>query len=119
MNVSIRMIGIATSIFWVLLIAFVALAAYSIKDLSIDFGEPEYSLSSEGELNLALPLNINNLGYYNLKDLHFLTVLSDLEDFEISRSETIVTVVFCGKTSTITHNVTLDPSMLLERGYPS
>lgn len=117
MNVPIRMLGLATSIFWILLIAFIALAAYSVKDLSIDFGEPKYSLSSEGELNLALPLNIKNLGYYNLKDLHFLTALSDLEDFEISRSETIVPVVFCGKTTTITHNVTLDPSMLLERGH--
>ena len=116
MNVPTRMLGVATSIFWVLLIAFVALAAYSVKDLSIDFGEPEYSITSENELRLALPVYVDNRGYYSLKNLHLSTVFSDMEGYEISRSETIVPILPHGETSTILHNVTLDPFILLERG---
>ena len=116
MNVPIRMLGIATSIFWVLLIAFIALAAYSVKDLSVDFGEPEYTVTPDGELNLALPLHVYNRGYYSLKDFHLSTVFSDAEGTEISRSETIVPVIPHGENTTITHNVTLDPLSLLERG---
>ena len=116
MNVPIRMLGIATSIFWVLLIAFIALAAYSVKDLSVDFGEPEYTITAEGELNLALPLYVDNRGYYSLKDFHLSTVFSDAEGAEISRSDTIVPVIPHGENITITHNVPLDPLSLLERG---
>lgn len=116
MNVSIRMLGVATSIFWVLLIAFLALAAYSVKDLSIDFGEPEYAVTLEGELTLALPLYVDNRGYYSLKDFYLSAVFSDAEGYEISRSETIVPVIPHGETSTILYNVTLDTFSLLERG---
>jgi len=37
------MLGIATVIFWVFLAAFIALAAYSIKDLGLDVGETQIS----------------------------------------------------------------------------
>jgi hypothetical protein len=110
------MLGIATSIFWVLLIAFVALAAYSVKDLSVDFGEPEYTVTPNGELNLALPLHVDNRGYYSLRDFHLSTVFTGAEGEEISSSETIVPVIPRGENTTITHNVTLDPLSLLERG---
>ena len=116
MNVPIRMLGIATSIFWVLLIAFIALAAYSVKDLSVNFGEPEYSVTPDGELNLALPMYVDNRGYYSLKDFYLSTVFSDAEGAEISRSETIVPVIPHGENVTILHNVTLDPISLLEKG---
>jgi hypothetical protein len=115
MNVPIRMLGIVTSIFWILLIAFIALAAYSVKDLSVDFGEPEYSVTQDGKLNLTLPLYIDNRGYYSLKDFCLSTVFSDTEGAEISRFETIVPVISHGENVTIAHNVTLDPMSLLER----
>ncbi len=115
MNVPIRMLGVASSIFWVLLIAFLALAAYSVKDLSIDFGEPEYAVTHEGDPSVALPLYVDNKGYYSLKDFHLSTVLSDAEGYEISRSETIVPVIPHGETSSMLHNVTLDIVNLLER----
>jgi hypothetical protein len=115
MNVPIRMLGIVTSIFWVFLIAFIALAAYSVKDLSVDFGEPEYSVTPHGKLNLALPLYIDNRGHYSLKDFCLSTVFSDAKGAEISRSETIVPLIQHGENITITHNAALDPMSLLER----
>jgi len=116
MNVPIRMLGVASTIFWVFLVAFVALAAYSVKDLSVDFGEPEFSVTPEGELNLALPLYVDNKGYYSLKEFHLSTVFSDSEGTELSRSNTFVPVIPHGENVTIMHNLTLDPVSLLERG---
>jgi hypothetical protein len=115
MNVPIRILGIATSIFWVLLIAFVVMAAYSVKDLNVDFGEPEFAVTPDGELNIALPLFVYNRGYYSLKDFHLSTVLSDAEGAEISRSVTIVPVIPRGENVKIVHNVTMNPLNLFEK----
>jgi hypothetical protein len=116
MNVPIRMLGIATSIFWVMLIAFIALAAYSIKDLNFDFGEPQFTTALDGELTLSLPLYIDNRGYSNLKEFHLSTVFSDAEGAEISRDNTFVPVISHGENVTILHNVTLSMDSLLEKG---
>ncbi len=115
MNVPIRMLGIATSIIWVFLIAFIVLAAYSAKDLSVDFGEPEYTVTPNGELDLALPLYVDNRGYYSLKNFYLSTVFTDAEGAEISRSETIVPFIPHGENITILHNISIDPISLLEK----
>jgi hypothetical protein len=116
MNVPIRMLGIATSIFWVMLIAFIALATYSVKDLNFDFGEPQFKTAPDGELILSLPLYVDNRGYSNLKEFHLSTVFSDAEGAEISRDNTFVPVIPHGENVTILHNVTLSMVSLLEKG---
>jgi hypothetical protein len=116
MNVPIRMLGIATSIFWIMLIAAVALAAYSVKDLNFDFGEPQFIVAPDGELTLSLPLYIDNRGYYSLKEFHLSTVFSDAEGAEISRDNTYVPIIAHGENTTILHNVTLSMVSLLEKG---
>jgi hypothetical protein len=116
MNVPIRMLGIATSIFWIFLVAFIALAAYSVKDLNFDFGEPQFAIAPDGEFTLSLPLYIDNRGYYSLKEFHLSTVFSDAEGVEISRDSTFVPVISHGENVTILHNVTLNMVSLLERG---
>ena len=116
MNVPIRMLGIATSIFWIMLIAFIALAAYSVKDLNFDFGEPQFAMAPDGEFTLSLPLYIDNRGYYSLKELHLSTAFSDAEGVEISRDSTFIPVIPQGENVTILHNVTLSMISLLEKG---
>ena len=116
MNVPIRMLGIATSIFWIMLIAFIALAAYSVKDLNFDFGEPQFATSPDGEFTLSLPLYIDNREYYSLKEFGLLTVFSDAEGEEISRDNTFVPVIPHGENVTILHNATLSMESLLEKG---
>jgi len=76
MKVPIRMLGIATVIFWVFLAAFIALAAYSIKDLGLDVGETQVSTTAKGELLFSLPIFIDNKGYSSLNDLKITTVSS-------------------------------------------
>ena len=116
MNVPIRALGIATSIFWVLLIAFIALAAYSVKDLNFDVGEPQFTTDPNGQLMFSLPLYIDNRGYYSLKEFSLSTVFSNAEGSEISRANTYVPVIQHGENITILHNVTLSADSLFEEG---
>jgi hypothetical protein len=116
MNVPIRALGIATSIFWIFLIAFIASAAYSVKDLNFDVGEPQFAAAPDGQLMFSLPLYINNRGYYSLKEFQLSTVFSDAEGAEISRANTFVPVIPHGENITILHNVTLSADSLFEKG---
>lgn len=108
MKVPIRMLGIATTIFWVLLIAFIVLAVYSVKDLRFDMGEPEFMANSEEQLNLNLPLIIDNGGYYSLREFHIATVFSNADGLEISRTNTLIPVIPSGEITRIDHNIPLD-----------
>jgi hypothetical protein len=114
MNVPIRALGIATSIFWILLIAFLALSAYSFKDLNFDLGEPQFTTAPDGRLLFSLPLYIDNRGYCSLKEFQLMTVFSDAEGAEISRANTFVPVIPRGENVTIFHNVTLSMDSVLE-----
>ena len=108
MKVPIRMLGIATIVFWVLLIAFIILAVYSVKDLRFDMGEPEFMVNSEGQLNLNLPLIIDNGGYYSLREFHIATIFSNQDGLEISRANTLIPVIPSGEITRIDHNIPLD-----------
>jgi hypothetical protein len=116
MNVPIRMLGIATTIFWIMLIAFIALAAYSTKDLNFDFGDPQFNASPDGQVVFSLPLYIDNKGYYSLKEFYLSTVFSDADGVEVSRDSTFVPVIPHGESTTILHNATLSLDSLLENG---
>lgn len=113
MNVPIRALGIATSIFWIFLIAFIALAAYSIKDLNFGLGEPQFTPAANGEPLFSMPMYIDNRGVSNLKAFNLTTVFSDAEGSEISRASTFVPVIPHGENVTIFHNVTLNVNSLL------
>jgi hypothetical protein len=108
MKVPIRMLGIATSVFWVLFIAFIVLAAYSVTDLRFDIGEPQFALDPDEQLIFNLPLIIDNGGYYSLREFHIATLFSNSDGHELSRAHTLVPVIPSGEIITINHNVTLN-----------
>lgn len=114
MNVPIRALGIATSIFWILLIAFIALSAYSFKDLDFNLGEPQFTTASDGQLLFSFPLFIDNKGYCNLKEFNLFTVFLNSESAEIWRVNTFVPVISRGENVTIFHNVTISLDSLLK-----
>lgn len=114
MNVPIRMLGIATTIFWIIIGAFIASAAYSIKDLNFDFGEPQFG-TANNELHLSLPFFIDNRGYYSLKEFNLTTVFADSEGNEISRDSTFVPVLLRGQNTAVLHNFTLSFDRLGEQ----
>jgi len=115
MKVPIRALGIATFICWVILIAFIASAAYSIKDLSLGFGAPTFTAASNHELLYSLPLRIENRGFYSLKAFNITTAYLDAGGSEISRASTFVQVIPHGENVTLFHNATLSMDSLLEK----
>ena len=115
MNVPIRMLGIATSIFWIILIGYFASAAYSLKDLNLDFGEPEFTTTPAHDLIFSMLIYIDNQGYYSLKAFNLTTVFSDAEGEELSSDSTFVQEIPQGQTTTILHNATLNAAILTEK----
>ena len=108
MKVPIRMLGIATTVFWVLLITFIVLAAYSVTDLRFDLGEPQFDMDDSGQLIFNLPLIIDNGGYYSLREFHIATLFSNSDGDELSRAHTLIPIIPSGEIVTINHNVSLN-----------
>ena len=115
MNVPIRMLGIITLIFWIILIAFIASAAYAIKDINFNVGKPEFAPTPSGDIKSSLPLYIDNTGYYDLKGFNITTVVFSENDHELVTDSTFVPVISKGQNATIVHNVTLHAGQLAER----
>jgi hypothetical protein len=118
MNVTIRMIGMATTFFWIFLIAFSASAMYSVKDVYFDFEKPQISITADSELLLSLPINIVNNGYYDIGPFHITTEVSDVDGNLITRGSTLIPIIRKGIGVNGFHNITLDINDLLtNRSY--
>lgn len=114
MKIPIRIIGIATAFFWIILIVFSVSAAYSVKDLQFDFGEPQIGITSDNKILFSLPITIINKGYYNIGFFNVTTEVSDKEGFTITRGTTFIPIIQKGKGITTTHNTTIDVNDLLQ-----
>jgi len=108
------MIGIATTFFWIFLIAFFASAAYSVKDFHFDIGEPFLTLTSDNKLLFCLPVDIENKGYYNIGLFNITTETMDRNNSIIAKGSTFIPVIKAGAEITAFHNLTLDIENLLE-----
>ncbi|MGB9842509.1 MAG: hypothetical protein ACPLKZ_07355 [Candidatus Bathyarchaeales archaeon] len=113
MNVPIRALSLATSIFWVLIVAFIALSAFSLKDLDFSIDEPEFTVTAEGTLLFSLPLSIENRGYCDLKDFQLATVFADATGRVISTAKSSVPLISRGESVTLLHNATLSMGDML------
>ena len=109
------MIGIATTFFWIFLIAFFVSAVYSVKDVHFDFGGPQVSLTADNEMVFSLPVSITNRGFYNIGSFNISTEISDKEGFTITRGSTFIPVINKNDVATVTHNMTIDFNGLLQR----
>ena len=114
MNVPIRMIGIATTFFWIFLIAFIASAVYSVKDLRFGFGEPIFTIAPTRELVFSLPIEVENRGYYSISSFNVTTEFSGADGSVITRESTLVPLIPKGRLVTVLHNVTLNFDDMLE-----
>jgi hypothetical protein len=108
------MIGIATTFFWIFLIAFFMTAVYSVKDVAFNFGEPRISANVNGEMTFSLPVTITNRGFYNIGAFTIVTQVFDAGGLSVVRGSTVVPLVRKNDEVTITHNMTIDAGDLLE-----
>jgi hypothetical protein len=108
------MIGITTTFFWIFLIAFFVSAVYSVKDLHIDFDEPQMNVTDDNKIVFSLPLTIINNGFYSLGDFNLTTQISDAGSFIIASGTSFIPVINKDEAATVTHNVTIDFNELLQ-----
>jgi len=114
MNIPIKMIGIATTIFWVFLIAFSVSAAFSAKDIQFNFGDPQTGMTADNELFFSLPIAIANRGFYSIGDFNVTSKASDMNGNEIARGASFVSIIRPGEEITMFHNITLDINEILQ-----
>jgi len=107
MNIPIKMVGIATTIFWIFLIVFSVSAAYSVKDLQFEFGEPQMSLQGENA-TFSLPIYIFNRGHYNVHSFNMTSLIRDNEGRTITRGSTFIDTIAPGQQIHTAHNITIN-----------
>lgn len=114
MRVPIRMIGIATTFFWIFLVAFFITAVYSAKDVAFNFGEPITSANANGEMGFSLPVTVSNRGFYNIGTFSIMTQVFDGEGLSVVQGSTVVPLIRKNEDVTVMHNMTFDAGDLLE-----
>jgi len=112
MRIPIQMLSIATTFFWLSLILFFVSAVYSVKDVRLEFGEPQIDTTSDYKILFSLPITVDNKGYYSIGSFNVTTEISDKEGFIITRSSTFISKIEQGKEITTAHNVTIDMDAL-------
>lgn len=119
MNVPIRMIGIAITFLWIFLVAFLASAVYSFKDLKFDFGLPQMSVTLDNKLLFSLNINIVNNGYYSMDSFNVTTEILDVDGFVVTRGLTFIPTIKKGENTTIFNNATfgVDDLLQINRNY--
>jgi len=113
MKPAIRALGIATIIIWILLIVFSVTALYSVMNLGIGFGEPQFFPSSRG-IVLSLPFSLNNSGYYDISELNITTRITDSNGTLLTLSKTFVPLVSKGSNVEAAHNISIELSDVME-----
>jgi hypothetical protein len=117
MKVAIRMISIATALFWIFLTAFTVSAVYSfIKDVRFSFGEIQMptNLTEENEMVLSIQITVENMGYFNICFFNITTEISDIEGFVLTRGNTCIPTINRNTVITINHNVTVNVTDLFQ-----
>lgn len=106
MKQTIRALGWANAIFWIILLLFTITVVYSAFQIQPRFGEPSVT-NSNGALVVSLPLSISNGGFYDINRFNITTQISDNQGSAINRSSTLVSILPKGENTTIEHRMTL------------
>lgn len=116
MRIPIRMIGIATTFFWIFLIAFFITAVYSIKDVSFNIDEPQMSMTPDDRIVFSLPVSIENRGFYDISHFSIQTTISDENGSIITSGSTLIPVIRKNDGVIVNHNMTMNATDLLRKG---
>jgi hypothetical protein len=116
MNVTIRMLGIATIILWLVILFFSFTAVYSVMNLGVNLGEVQLLPSSRG-ITFSLPFSIDNNGYYEIADLNLTTRVTDSEEAVLDLTETFVPSIPRGSSLNETHKIPIDLDAILSMDY--
>jgi len=116
MNITIKMLSIATFILWIVIIFFSATAVLSVMNLNVGIGEAQMLPSSKGIL-FSLPFSINNGGYYELADLNLTTRVTDPDGTVFDQTETFVPSIPQGTSINSSHTITIDLDTIMSMDH--
>ncbi len=116
MNITIRMLSIATIILWLVILFFFVTAVYSFMNLGLKLGEVQMLPSTSG-ITFSLPFSINNNGYYEIADLNLTTCVTDSNETLISQTETFVQSIPQSTTINATHAIPIDLDSIMSLDY--
>jgi len=106
MRQTVRALGWATAILWIILLLFTVTAAYSALQIVPRFGELDASASG-GTLTASMPIVIYNGGFYDISKFNITTQIVDNQGSAIATSSTFVPLIPQGVNTTVTHKVSL------------
>jgi len=115
MKVAIQMITIATTVSWVLLIVFAVTVVYSMKDIRINWGEPESTVTANEKLLLEFPIEIVNDGYYSLQNFNISTQIYDSQGSAMARGTTFLSSIGTGQNLNTTHQIMANLTDILQK----
>ena len=102
------MLTVATSFFWIVLIIFSITAIYSMKNMSLDIGNPQITITPDNEMVLTFPMEIVNNGYYNINDFNVSTEIQDMQNSTLAKGSTLIPIIEKGETLNTTHQMTIN-----------
>ena len=108
------MIDFAIAVCWIFLIMFFATAAYSVKYLGLNFGNPQIRRTTDGKTVVSMPVTITNNGYYSIDSFNFTTKVQGNDGSTITEGSTLIPTIGVGKKVSIIDNMTLDLDSLLQ-----
>lgn len=114
MKVPIRMITVATSLTWIILIIFSVSAIYSMKDIRMDVGKPQTSIAPDNYLVLDFPIGIVNGAYYDLNDFNISTEIHDANEAVLTQGSTFIPSIGKGETLNTTHEIRINLTDMLQ-----
>ena len=106
MRQTVRALGWATIILWIILLLFVVTAAYSASQIVPRFGKLDAS-ASNGTLTASVPISIYNGGFYDISKFNITTQIADNQGSAITTSSTFVPSIPQRVNTTITHRISL------------
>jgi hypothetical protein len=112
---TIRALGWATKLLWVILITVTITIAYSATQISIDFGQPQ-TISGEQGVVISFLIRISNKGLYDLRQLNITTRITDQNGRTLANGTTIAQLVQRGTVETTNLSVTISYAQILEQG---
>lgn len=107
MKIALKALSIATTIFWIIILAFAITLAYSAMNIRMSIGEPQTDVIDD-TLTISIPLHINNTGFYDITALNVTTRVASRNGSSLVWASTIVESIPYGTRATVLHNITLN-----------
>jgi hypothetical protein len=114
MKTPIRMMTLATSFLWILLMVASASIIYSTMDIRLDIGKPQISLTSENELSVEFQIGIINSGFYNLDDFNISTKIRDPQNTVAAQGSIYIPSIKKGETLNTTLQMRTNLTWMLQ-----